>query len=97
MIGEDPPEQIDHKDLERLNDRWDNLRLATSAQNLHNVGKYITNTSGVKDVCWHKGKWQVTMKVNGENVYVGRFESKEKAREAWMHVAEKLHGEFVRG
>jgi len=50
---------VDHRDGNRSNDAWDNLRLATRTQNNCNRGKQRVNTSGFKGVCPHGSKFQV--------------------------------------
>lgn len=40
------------------------------------------NTSGVRGVIWHRGKWEATYKFNGKMIYVGRFDDIEKAKMA---------------
>src|ERR1044071_2910394 len=58
MTGE-WPEVIDHIDLDRANDKFNNLRDATYSQNGQNKRKQSNNTSGYKGVTYHKaaGKW----------------------------------------
>src|SRR4029434_9631151 len=38
MKGEWPPGRVDHKNRNRIDDRWENLRLCTHAQNVANTG-----------------------------------------------------------
>jgi hypothetical protein len=63
MTGEWPPDEIDHKNRRRDDDRWENLRAVTHVQNMANVGLPSTNTSGIKGVYWNKklGKWQAAL------------------------------------
>lgn len=94
-----PPADIDHKDTNPLNNRIDNLRLATDSQNLGNMKKPSTNTSGKKGVFWHKGarKWQAGIKVDGNKIYLGLFDDLEAAHAAYLAKAIELRGEFARG
>lgn len=51
--------RIDHENRNRADNRIDNLRCATHAQNLRNCNVRVDNTSGVKGVSWdsHRGLW----------------------------------------
>lgn len=93
-----PNEKCDHKNGNTLDNRRENLRLATNAQNGQNSKLYANNASGYKGVFWYKerGKWRAQIKVNGKQKFLGDFFDKEKAAEAYRIAAEKFHGEFAR-
>ena len=46
------PEMVDHRDGNRLNNKWANLRDATRAENLWNSKRPTTNTTGVKGLSY---------------------------------------------
>jgi|ERR1700720_213694 len=48
MTGAWPEHEVDHRDLDKSNNRWDNLRAATSSQNKSNTRRQRNNTSGFK-------------------------------------------------
>lgn len=98
VVGDVPPNQIDHIDMNPNNNRFCNLRLATSSENNRNRRPQSNNTSGVKGVHWSKTmqKWIARVKVNGREHFVGSFDSMEHAAIARAPVAKKLHGEFAR-
>ena len=97
MTGEFPEHQIDHRDLNTLNNRFSNLRPATSYQNVLNVGLKSDNTSGIKGVFWKKdrAKWFASIKVNGRQIYLGYFDTKEDAGIAVRNKRDEVHGEFA--
>lgn len=66
------PEQIDHINSVRTDNRLINLRSVSVAQNNRNMRRRRDNTSGIAGVCWDRGrgKWLVTACGN----YVGRFD-----------------------
>jgi hypothetical protein len=92
-----PTEGVDHIDGDGLNNRRDNLRVATHAQNLRNRGKNKNNKSGYKGVYWHKAtkKWKAQIKVNGKEKYLGLFDNPEDAHKAYCEAAKELHGKFA--
>jgi len=98
MTGNWPPAQIDHRDLDKANNRFDNLRLATNSQNGHNCGAYSNNTSGVKGVSWRKqrGKWGAEITHNGKRFFLGYFDTRAEAAAAYAKAAVDLHGDFAR-
>ena len=61
------PIEIDHKDLIKHNNAWDNLRQATRLDNVRNVGLRKDNTSGHKGVTWYSRykQWIVVASVKG--------------------------------
>jgi hypothetical protein len=94
-----PPDGIavDHIDRNGLNNRRENLRIATASENQHNRGKAVNNTSGYIGVSWHKksGKWQAMIKVNGGAKHLGLFACPVAAAKARDKAAIELHGEFA--
>lgn len=91
-------EIVDHKDLDTLNNRRENLRLANSAKNASNRPKPSNNTSGYKGVTWSKKnkKWVAQIEVDDQHIYLGTFVNIEDAAEAYRVAAIKYHEEFAR-
>jgi hypothetical protein len=96
--GRWPPNQIDHRDGNILNNRIDNLREASSSQNRANSRISVKNTSGYKGVSWDvsKGKWSARIGVAGKQIHLGRYHCPEKAHAAYCTAAERYFGEFAR-
>jgi len=96
MEGEIPPQQVDHINRVRADNRWDNLRHASHTENCHNMWSN-RNTSGVKGVSWDKknSKWLAQISVNGKQMNLGRFATKEEAAAAHKSAAKVLHGSFA--
>lgn len=95
MTGEWPAEQIDHRNGRKGDNRWCNIREATRAQNMHNVGIQRHNTSGYKGVSFHKGdrKWRARHWKDGRYVFVGNFDTPEEASAAYQ-AAIAYRGEY---
>lgn len=91
------PEQVDHINGVKDDNRIDNLRAATASQNKHNVSLISTNSSGFKGVHWNKsvGKWRAGCCFKNKYVHLGYFESIEDANIAAINGREKYHGEFA--
>lgn len=98
MTGDDPPNFIDHIDLDTFNNRWVNLREATNSTNKWNGKIYSNNTSGVKGVHWDSGhkKWRAVISANGKSIRLGRFATISEAACAMESERAMLHGQFAR-
>lgn len=89
---------VEHKDRIRLNNKIDNLRLATRSQNCANVTKRKGNFgSQYKGVSYDtkKEKWLAHIQKDKKQYFIGLFNSEEDAREAYMIKSIELFGEFA--
>ena len=98
MTGEWPKEDTDHIDMNKTNNKWNNLREATRSENKGNGRKHKDNKSGLKGVSWHKGnkKWQAQIEINNKNISLGYYLTKEEAGLAYKNAAIKYFGQFAR-
>lgn len=83
MTGAFPPEPlvIDHKDQNKLNNRWSNLHLVTRKGNAHNRGPCKLNSSGIRGVTYvdRLGKWRAVITANGKYKVLGYSRYKGEA------------------
>jgi hypothetical protein len=101
ILGTGPGEQTDHKNGDGLDNRRENLRFCTSAENLRNSRKYRRKggaTSRYKGVSWHRrgGKWQACVQVGGKGRHLGHFADERAAALAYDRAAVEHFGEFAR-
>jgi hypothetical protein len=87
MTGEWPKEEVDHRDRDPSNDKWSNLREATSSQN-----KYNRKPDDLRGVYRSGSKWWA---MAGRNNYLGIFDTLEDAVTARNAEALRLGGAFV--
>jgi len=75
VTGKDPVEELDHISHDKLDNRMDNLREVTRAENNQNLSKAKNNTSGVTGVHWEKSvnKWKAYIMVEGKQTSLGSF------------------------
>lgn len=95
--GEWPECDVDHRDLNKGNNRIANLRPASKKQNRWNEGLRKNNSSGFKGVYFNKlrSKWQAYITINRKAKYLGIFDNREDAARAHDRAAEELRGEFA--
>jgi hypothetical protein len=81
VTGAFPENEVDHEDGNGLNNRWNNLREVTRAQNVKNKRLQQNNTSGVMGVSWHTRdrRWLSAISVDGNRKFLGSFRNKEDA------------------
>jgi len=78
------PEEIDHINHDKLDNRICNLKEVSHKENLKNQPMRKNNTSGVSGVCWKKDceKWVVQISANGKNKTIGCFTCINEAKQA---------------
>ena len=92
------PEFVDHINGDRADNRIENLRGASRAQNNRNTKTRKTNKSGVKGVSWYAKdrKWVVRLYTEGKNRYYGSFDLLEDAQKQVQQIRERLHEAYAR-
>jgi len=99
LIMNTPKNKVtDHINGNTLDNRKENLRICTSAENQYNRGPQKNNTSGYKGVSWNKQdkKWRAAVKHFGKQIYLGSYNNKEEAAKAYDAKIKELHGKFAR-
>lgn len=92
------PEQVDHINGQRCDNRLINLRAATRFENSRNRKIRHDSASGHIGVSWHKTekKWRAHICRNGKMVTLGRFANINDAITARRTAEVKFYGEFSR-
>lgn len=98
VYGRWPANKIDHKNGDPADNRIENLREATSAQNNANSRRRSDNQSGFKGVYWLSAtrSWRAKIRHNGRSIHLGLFDTPEAAHRAYDRAARSFYGEFAR-
>lgn len=96
--GEIPDFPVDHKDMDKSNNKWDNLRKATSLLNNANTEAQKNSLTGVKGV-WYRSdinKWSARIGYQNKVIWLGYHSTQEGAQNAYREKAKELFGDFAR-
>ena len=93
--------QVDHISgaidgpLARLDNRRDNLRLATRSQNQAHKGISRNNTTQYKGVSFRQGKWEARIKYGNQRLQLGRFADPVVAAQRYDAASRLLYADFA--
>jgi hypothetical protein len=90
------PEFLDHIDGDPLNNKIENLRPATKAQNAMNRKVRSDSLTGVKGIMKKGKKFGASIYLNNKPVYLGTFETAELAKVAYVQAANTNFKEYAR-
>jgi hypothetical protein len=90
------PQFLDHIDGNPLNNRIENLRAATKAQNAMNRRVRADSSTGIKGITPKGKRFGACIYVDGAAKYLGTFDSADLAQAAYAAAANKHFKEFAR-
>jgi hypothetical protein len=97
MTGEWPEDEVDHHDLNKSNNAWDNLREATRSQNSRNTRGHRDSKTGVKGVHLSpSGKYTAAICINRVQIHLGTFDTIEAAAAQYAEAANVAFDDFAR-
>ena len=87
---------VDHIFHNKLDNRKSSLRICTRSQNNMNKGHQSNSHSKVRGVfyCKQTGRWASEIRVNGNRIWLGRFDSFESACAIRLEAEKKYFGNF---
>jgi hypothetical protein len=97
LMGEPEKMVVDHINGNRLDNRRENLRIVTYAQNNRNSDRRGCNShSQYKGVYFQAGRWRAQIGYEGRAHHLGTFYTEEAAARAYDAAAIAAYGEFAR-
>jgi len=87
--------EVDHVNLDKLDNRWDNLRIVKPTWNRANKAPQVNNTTGFKGVTFDKarGCYLAHIQHRYKQFNLGRFDTAIEAALAYNAKARELHGD----
>lgn len=91
MVHGTDPAYIDHINGDPLDNRLVNLRSVTNQENMRNMSKPKSNSSGFIGVAWHgqASKWRAYVMIDGTQKSLGLFTTAEAANAARLAASEQ--------
>lgn len=87
-----PDGDIDHIDGNPSNNAIENLREASESTNLQNQRKaHKSNKTGFLGVCRSQGRYAARIRVDGKELWLGRFDTPIEAHAAYIESKRKYH------
>lgn len=87
---------VDHVNGDGLDNRRENIRICSHAENMRNRRHSRRAACAYKGVCRNRRKYRAQIRHEGVKYHLGVFDDQESAAKAYDIAAIRLHGEFAR-
>lgn len=95
MNGELPNGVIDHRNRDKMDNRWINLSCGTQQQNLENdILPRKHGKLGYRGVYRYKNKFRAKINHKGKQIHLGEFATAEEASQAYLKAKPLIHTNF---
>lgn len=92
VFGKMPINEIDHINNNRQDNRIENLRLATRAENNQNIKEANKKSlHGFLGVSPRKNSWRARIQCGKKRIHIGDFQTPEEAHLAYLKAKKDLH------
>lgn len=93
MTGNWPISDIDHRDVNKINNSWLNLREVSEHENLQNQRRpHRNNKVGLLGVSkMSPNSWQTRIRINGKEKYLGSYRTPDEAHQVYVAAKRKHH------
>ncbi len=97
IMGSPTGLEVDHINGDRLDNRRENLRVCSHANNASSKRRGLNNTSRYKGVAWVKSraKWMAYIQPKGRLINLGYYKNRHDAALAYNRAAQKWFGEYA--
>lgn len=95
VTGEWPQQIIDHKNGDRTDNRFENLRLSTPSAN--RINQHVARSdsqTGLQGVRVRDGRYRAVIRVDGQKRYFGTYSTPLAAHEAAINAKRVHHPDF---
>ena len=92
MTGSLPTNEIDHINGDKMDNRWENLRDVTRAEQMWNRSSWGKSAESIGTKQVPSGRWQAHINLHGQKHYLGTYDTEEKAMEAYLQAKILFHG-----
>jgi hypothetical protein len=93
QTGDWPKQALDHRNGQKADNRWANLREVTDAENNQNLqtAHKDKKSSALLGAYRCRRKWQALIRVDGKLRHLGMFDTDVAAHEAYLKAKRSLH------
>lgn len=102
IVGAGPEDDVDHRDHNGLNNRRENIRLCTNAQNRRNMQKTrgVSRYKGVSPSSPKRNAkgtrpWSATIHHEDQQIHLGAYQTEAEAARAYNAAAVRFYAEFA--
>jgi hypothetical protein len=91
-----PGQSVDHENGNGLDNRKDNLRLRSQAENCRNKNIHYNSKTGFKGVLRRRQAFTASIRFGGRLINLGSFDNAQDAAKAYDQAAIRYYGQFAR-